>query len=178
MLPAMLPALLIAALRALALGTLAASLAAAPVSAEESARRATPSGLPVPRFVSLRYGETNCRSGPSIEHPVVFKFMRAGAPVLVVAETLDHWRKIRDSEGSECWARQTTLAARNHVLVLNDTPLRARPSADAAIRARLAPGLLAEFDGAESEFARVKAAGVSGWVQTSDLWGVDAAARN
>lgn len=151
---------------------------ATPVSAEENARRDTPSGLPVPRFVSLRYSETNCRSGPSFEHPVAFRFFRAGAPVLIIAETRDHWRKIRDSEGSECWAHQTTLAARNHVLVLQETPLRARPSSNGAVKARLAPGLLAEFDGAEGDYARVKAAGVSGWAESGALWGVDAAARN
>lgn len=146
--------------------------------AEEGVRRATPSGLPVPRFVSLRYSETNCRSGPSFEHPVAFKFLRAGAPVMVIAETHDHWRKIRDAEGSQCWAHQTTLAARDHVLVLAETPLRARPSLDAPVKARLAPGLLAEFDGAERAFARVKAAGVSGWVDADALWGVDVAARH
>jgi SH3-like domain-containing protein len=170
----------IADLRAFVLSSLllAVSASATPASAEENARRDTPSGLPVPRFVSLRYSETNCRSGPSFEHPVAFKFMRAGAPVMIVAETRDHWRKIRDSEGSECWAHQTTLAARNHVLVLRETPLRARPSSAAAVKARLAPGLLAEFESAERDFARVKAAGVSGWAETDALWGVDVAARN
>ena len=157
---------------------LCAGLMISTPAAAESIRRDTPSGLPVPRFVSLRYAETNCRSGPSFDHPVSIRFLRAGAPVLIIAETLDHWRKIRDAEGSECWAHQTILAARNHVLVLRETILRAHPSDMAPAKARLAPGLLAEFDGAEKDWARVNAAGVSGWVDTSALWGVDVATRN
>lgn len=146
-------------------------------AAADGARLDTPSGLPVPRFVSLRYGETNCRAGPSFAYPVSIRFMRAGTPVLIVAETRDHWRKVRDSDGAECWAHQTTLAARDHVLVLQETPLRAAPSETAPPKARLAAGLLAEFESRKDGWARVKAAGVAGWVDVDALWGVDAAAR-
>ena len=98
--------------------------------------------------------------------------------MLIIAETQDHWRKIRDSEGSECWVHQRMLVARSHVLVLQDALLRARPSATAQAKARLEAGLLLEFESADKDFARVKTAGVSGWVETAALWGVDAAARH
>lgn len=165
---------------AAALCLIGVQFGAAPLqaAASDATRRDTPSGLPVPRFVSLRFSETNCRSGPSLGHPVSIRFLRAGEPVLVVAETLDHWRRLRDADGSECWAHQRTLAARSHVLVLRETTLRAAPSDAAASKARLAPGLLAEFDGEERNFAKVRAAGVSGWADVSALWGVDIAARN
>ncbi len=152
-------------------------VSAAPAALAEGARRDTPSGLPVPRFVSLRYGETNCRAGPSFEHPVSIKFMRAGAPVMVIAETQDHWRKLRDLDGSECWAHQTTLSARSHVLVLRDTMLRARPAKSSAAKARLAAGLLAEFESMQQGWSRVTAAGVTGWTETDALWGADIAPR-
>lgn len=169
------------AILGLALGlTAGANGIPTPAVAAEAVRRDTPSGLPVPRFVSFRFAETNCRSGPSFEHPVSIKFMRAGTPVLVIAETRDHWRKVQDEDGSACWAHQTTLAARGHVLVIRETTLRVRASEQAAAKARLAPGLLVEFDGADEDgnWARVKAAGVSGWAESAALWGVDAAPRH
>ena len=42
----------------------------------------TPSGLPVPRLVSLKSETTFCRAGPSFSHPVRLTFMRQGLPVL------------------------------------------------------------------------------------------------
>ncbi len=136
----------------------------------------TPSGFPVPRFVSLKEDETNCRIGPSFDHPVRYVFRRAGAPVLVVAESIDHWRKVRDSFGDECWVHQTTIRAQTHVLVIKGATLRRQPSAPSDVTGRLGDGVLAKLGKRKGEWLYVSAGEARGWAPTADVWGGDALA--
>jgi SH3-like domain-containing protein len=69
----------------------------------------TKSGLPVPRFVSLKPDRVNVRGGPTRDHDVTFVYTRAGLPVEITAES-DNWRRIRDSEGSEGWVYHSLLS--------------------------------------------------------------------
>ncbi|MEO1015443.1 MAG: SH3 domain-containing protein [Pseudomonadota bacterium] len=145
-------------------------------------RRRTWSGYPTPRFVSLKGERTNCRLGPSKAHPIRYVFQRAGLPVMVVAETRDKWRKIRDLDGDECWAFYTTLTARNHVVARRATAVYARRDLDAPVRVRLSAGAFVKaFGPARPEggalWVKVSAQGVSGWTPALDVWGGDAEAE-
>ncbi len=82
-----------------------------------AARKAGPiTGLPTPRFVSLKADEVNVRRGPGWDHAVAWVFHRAGLPVEVIAE-FDVWREVRDSEGATGWVAGTLLSGRRTVLV-------------------------------------------------------------
>ena len=161
-----------------------ASAQAAPAAEGPSPRLDTPSGLPVPRFVSLKAEKTNCRTGPSFDHPIRITYMRKGLPVMVVAETSDHWRKIRDSEGDECWAHRTKLSGVETALVLVDgLSLYRRPEISAPLRARLGKGVIGRIETREGDWLRVSANGVKGWAVISGFWGAadifaNAAAQN
>jgi len=155
---------------------------AAPVDASsamitlpENVRLNTPSGMPVPRLVSLKAEKTFCRAGPSFAHPVRLTFMRQGLPVLIVAETRDHWRKIRDSEGDECWTHKSKLSGDETALVLEDgLALRARPDPSAPAKARLGRGVIAKVESARGPWLRVSADGMRGWARASAFWGARA----
>ena len=137
----------------------------------------TPSGLPVPRLVSLKAETTFCRSGPSFDHPVRLTFMRQGLPVMIVAETTDHWRKIRDSEGDECWTHKSKLSGAETALVLEDgLALRARPDARAPAKALLGRGVIAQVDGARGGWLRISTDGLKGWARADAFWGARAGA--
>lgn len=143
--------------------------------AAPSVRLDTPSGLPVPRLVSLKAEKTYCRSGPSFDYPVRLTFMREGLPVIVVAETRDHWRKIRDIEGDECWTHKSKLSGAETALVLEDgLTLHARPETGAPARARLGRGVIARVDGERDGWLKVSADGMKGWAQASAFWGARA----
>ena len=60
------------------------------------------SGLPVPRFVSLKSDRVNLRQGPGTEYPTAWVFRRAGLPVEVIKE-FESWRQVRDAEGTTGW---------------------------------------------------------------------------
>lgn len=163
----------------LALFVLALHLSALPQSAQAepsppALRLDTPSGLPVPRFVSLKDDMTNCRIGPSREHPIRYVFHKPGAPVLVIAESVDHWRKVRDIDGDECWAYKTTLKAQSHVMTAGETTLRLGPKADAPMAARLGARVLARIEKRKAGWVRIRAGDARGWVRSDIVWGGDA----
>jgi SH3-like domain-containing protein len=138
-------------------------------------RRDTPSGLPVPRIVSLKSEETYCRSGPTFSHPVRLTFMRQGLPVMIVAETRDHWRKIRDPEGDECWTHKSKLSGELTALVLEDgLVLRARPDANAPAKANLGRGVIARVDDVRDGWLKVSTDGIKGWANSAAFWGAGA----
>ena len=67
----------------LAGGLLGASVSTG-VSAKDTA--ATTSGLPIPRYVSLKSDHVNVRAGPTKDNDVAWVYTRSGLPVEITAE--------------------------------------------------------------------------------------------
>ena len=133
-------------------------------------------GLPLPRFVSLKSDRVNLREGPSKEHRTTWVFQRAGLPVEITAE-FDTWRKIRDSEGSEGWVLHSLLSGRRTALVApwkKDAvlPLYAQPSAGSAVVANLQPGVIGNVKRCDGAWCRIFGDGFDGYEQQTNLWGV------
>ena len=82
----------------------------------ETQRPVGPSGLPIPRFVSLKAEKVNVRRGPSSDHPVAWVFQRKGLPVEIVAE-FENWRRVRDSDGEEGWILQNMLSGKRTAVI-------------------------------------------------------------
>ena len=55
----------------------------------EGAKRKTPSGLDVPRYVSLKFNEVNARGGPGDDYKLLWTYRARGLPLQVIAETSD-----------------------------------------------------------------------------------------
>ena len=75
-----------------------------------------PSGLPVPRFVSIKADRVNVRGGPDKDHDVAWIYTRVGWPVEITAE-FENWRRIRDSDGSEGWVYHSLLSGKRMAAV-------------------------------------------------------------
>src|SRR6202008_3387717 len=89
------------------------------LAACQSASAAEPngtSGLPIPRFVSLKSDKVNVRAGPTKDHDVAWVYNRAALPVEITAE-FENWRRIRDWEGAEGWVYHSLLSGRRTALV-------------------------------------------------------------
>ncbi len=134
----------------------------------------THSGLPVPRFVSLKYGKVNGRQGPSLRHPVLWQYRRKGLPLIVVAE-MDIWRKVRDIHGDESWVRSSSLSGNRRVITLRESPLMARPKLESRTIAIADEKALLELEECtESGWCKLKAAnGLKGWAKEDTLWGIE-----
>ncbi|WP_245825681.1 SH3 domain-containing protein [Oceanibaculum nanhaiense] len=131
-----------------------------------------PSGLPIPRFVSLRSGEVNIRTGPGVRYPIDWVFLRKDMPVEIVAE-FDTWRRIRDAEGTEGWVHQSLLSGKRTIVFTAPlASLRREPRESAPLVAKAEPGVIGELQECRPAWCRVKAAGLTGWVQPIEVWGV------
>ena len=95
----------------------AACLAASGAQAATEMPLGKASGLPVPRYVSLKTDRVNLREGPSKDHRTAWVFQRAGLPVEITAEH-ETWRRIRDAEGTEGWVLHSLLSGRRTALVM------------------------------------------------------------
>src|SRR5882672_12198171 len=127
--------------------------------------------LPVPRFVSLRSGEVNLRTGPGTIYPVEWVFVRRGLPVEIIAE-FDVWRRIRDWQGTVGWVHQSMLDGRRTARVTGaDRELRGEPADAASIVARLAPGVIGRLLECEAAWCRIDAEGYRGWLRRDEFWG-------
>jgi len=132
------------------------------------------SGLPVPRFVSLRADSVNLRVGPGDQYPILWIYHRVGLPVEVLRE-FDVWRLVIDSEGTKGWMHEATLMGGRHFVIDGTTPvtLYRRNSTDSAPRAQLMPGVVGAIDrcDAGSDWCRVRVDHIDGWLQRSEFWG-------
>ena len=136
--------------------------------------RTTPSGLPVPRYVSLKFGEVNARAGPGDDYRLLWTYRARGLPLQVIAET-SNWRRVCDPEGAVAWVHQRTVDTRRTVMRVrpDPAPIRRRPDARAGVVAELAGRTVASIDMCRDGWCRVAAGGVKGWTPAAGLWGVD-----
>ena len=135
-----------------------------------------PSGLPIPRFVSLKAEKVNVRRGPSSDHPVAWVFQRKGLPVEIVAE-FENWRRVRDSDGEEGWILQNMLSGKRTAVVApwkqgQTVPLHEQPGASSQAIAAVSAGVVGEVSSCTGDWCEVTAGGYDGWVEQSQLWGV------
>lgn len=152
---------------------LAAAAAAAPTQAAGKEKNPTQvTGLPVPRFVTLRSGEVNVRTGPGVRYPVEWVFTRKEMPVEITAE-FDTWRRIRDWEGSEGWVHQSMLSGKRGIVVLGtQRVVRREPLPESPTVARAQPGVMGWLSKCKGEWCQVDLKGYKGWLKRAEVWGV------
>lgn len=166
----------------LALG--APALSVTPLLAQ-NAQVGASSGLPIPRFVSMRNAPTNVRVGPGTQYDIAFTFLRPGVLVEITAE-FDTWRRIRDVDGDEGWVHQNLVVGDRTALVVpwqaeGPIALRVASGPDAAVRAWLAPKMLVSVHTCTGMTCEIRlshtgpdghAKSYQGFVAQDTLWGV------
>lgn len=154
---------------------LLASLTLCALPTLAAAERITPSGLPVPRYVTLKFAKVNARSGPGADHRLLWIYTSRGLPVQIVAETVE-WRRVCDPQGNLAWVHRRTTDGKQAVLNLAAAPLpmHRKPKDGAGVAAFLSPHGLASLVKCEDGWCRIKAGGVSGWARETAFWGVAA----
>jgi len=131
------------------------------------------SGLPLPRFVSLRAQEVNMRAGPGVQYPVDWVYKRQLLPVEIIAEYRT-WRKVRDWQGTLGWMHQSMLGGRRAVIITGQTrTLRAQADTKSKPMARMEAGAIAKLLECPKDqgWCRVEAEGRKGWLRRVEFWG-------
>jgi SH3-like domain-containing protein len=160
------------------LAVLAAWLSGAPFVAVAAAKDSamTTSGLPVPRYVSLKSDHVNVRAGPTKDNDVAWVYTRSGLPVEITAE-FENWRRVRDSEGAEGWVYHSLLSGRRTAVITMKNKddlasLYERADASSALSARLQAGVVAQVKHCAAGWCHVLGSGFDGWIEQQRLWGV------
>ncbi len=137
------------------------------------------SGLPVPRFVSLKSKNVNMRIGPGKQFQVAWKYVKKGLPIEIIQE-YENWRKVRDPEGDEGWILHSLLSGKRTVIInpgelkkaSGIVPMFDTASRESTLVARLEPGVVAQVLSCLEEWCRVSAGELSGHIEKKKLWGV------
>ncbi|MDP1583467.1 MAG: SH3 domain-containing protein [Bradyrhizobium sp.] len=132
-------------------------------------------GLPLPRFVSIKTGPANVRAGPGVDYHLKWAFARRGLPVEIIAE-FGNWRRIRDWQGEQGWMFGPLLSARRTALVAPWTKakpvlLRSDAAANASIVAVVQPTVLVRLIRCDGKWCEVAAKATQGYIRQTRLWG-------
>ncbi len=142
------------------------------------------SGLPVPRFVSLKSDKVNVRKGPGTNYPIAWVFEKAGLPVEIVRE-YGIWRQVRDSDGTQGWVLQNLLSGRRTAVVApwerkgkgsvtksKPTSVHTDASTLSSIVAYAEAGSLAGLISCDKSWCQISIAEHRGFIEQKRLWGV------
>lgn len=151
-------------------------------NANDRGVRVGPSGLALPRFVSLKSNQVNVRVGPGQDYEVAWIFVKGGLPVEVIQE-FDNWRRIRDAAGNDGWVFHSLLSGRRTALVTpwagraEPLPLYRERSSGAKLNARLESGVLVNIEECDGDWCRANLRNPDdqtfrGFVEQDKLWGV------
>ena len=122
-------------------------------------------------FSTLKYNNVNLRQGPSKNYPVKIFYKKKYLPVLV-QDTSDNFRKIKDHENNTGWIHHSQLSKRKAALVLDEKiiifknkTIFSRPLAV------LEKGRLCLISKCKNDWCKIKVEKYSGWVKKQSLWG-------
>jgi SH3-like domain-containing protein len=137
-------------------------------------------GLPLPRYVSIKAATARMRVGPSTDYPIRWIYEAKGLPIEIIEE-YGEWRQVRDSDGTNGWMNAVLLSGKRTGLV---TPwdkakgplvsLRNGPGPTNSIVAELQPGVRLNISHCDSHWCKVSVQNQSlaGYVRQGLVWGV------
>jgi len=122
-------------------------------------------------FSTLRYNNVNLRQGPSKDYPIKIFYKKKYLPVLV-QDTSDNFRKIKDHENNTGWIHVSQLSKKKAALTLNDQVMIFKnPTVFSKPLAVLEKGRLCLISKCKNKWCKIKVEKYSGWVKKKNLWG-------
>ena len=130
-------------------------------------------GLPLPRFVSLKGDKVNLRRGPSLDYKIDWVYKRKHLPLMIVSE-FGHWRKVTDFEGYSGWIYKDLLSGSRYIIVKKEeTLLRNKASFDSLGKAILKKEVIGKLIDCEGLWCFVRIKNMRGYVLAEDIWGTE-----
>ena len=144
-----------------------------PPKDQADSAKGSSSGLPLPRFVALRFDDVNMRAGPGTRYPIEWQYKRRDLPVEILRE-FEVWRLVQDPEGIKGWVHQATLTGRRSFIVIGaDATLHRQPQDTASAVAILKVGVIGQLRAcpAGSDWCQVQTGDYRGYLKRSQIWG-------
>ena len=122
-------------------------------------------------FSTLKYNKVNLRQGPSKDYPVKIFYKKKYLPVLVF-DSSDNYRKVRDHENNTGWIHVSQLSKRKAALVYSDQIIMFRSSTIfSKPLVALEKGRLCLILKCNDDWCKIKTDKYAGWVKKKYLWG-------
>ncbi|MEA3018465.1 MAG: hypothetical protein QOI38_3187 [Sphingomonadales bacterium] len=125
-----------------------------------------------PYWVSITASDALMRSGPAQTYPAVWRYVRRGLPMRVVA-TQPNWRRLQDPEGATGWMMVRLLSDVRTALVTGaePRPMHERPEAGSRVRYLAEPGVVGRIEGCSGGWCELDVAGRRGFIRAEHIWG-------
>ena len=122
-------------------------------------------------FLTLRNEKVNLRQGPSFEYPVKLFYKKKYLPVLV-QDSSENFRKIRDHENNTGWIHVSQLTKKkaaitiyDDILVFNSPTVYSKPIV------KLKKGKLILISKCKKNWCKITSQEFKGWIKKEALWG-------
>lgn len=157
------------------------TLVCSSTKAQDAGTRIGKSGLPLPRYGSLKSDEVNVRKGPGQQYPISWVYRRAGLPVEIISE-YENWREIRDADGTSGWVFRPLLSNRRTAQLIpwkitkgKAIPIidvLSRPSSNAGAVVSVEAGVIANIRWCDGQWCHLTVGEHPGYIAQGQLWGV------
>ena len=122
-------------------------------------------------FLTLRYDNVNLRQGPSKDYPVKIFYKKKYLPVLI-QDTSDNFRKIKDHENNTGWIHVSQLSKKKAALTIKDKIIMFKSSTMySKPLAVLEKGRLCLVLKCKDDWCKIKVDKYLGWVKKQSLSG-------
>jgi SH3-like domain-containing protein len=123
-------------------------------------------------FRTLRNDKVNLRQGPSFEYPIKILYKKKFLPV-IVQESSDNFRKIRDHENNSGWIHISQLSKKKAAIVVgSDLIMFKRNTIYSGPIVILKNGRLVKIDKCRGSWCKVRSGKYKGWIKNENLWGL------
>lgn len=134
-------------------------------------RNSSPSGLAIPRFVSIASDTVHMRAGPGVRYRITWVYRRLGTPLMVMAEH-EYWRKVRDSEGTEGWMHRSLLSSRRTAVVRGGVAnLHKSPNSTSPIALRAESGVIGKLAKCTKFWCQMLVGDTEAWIPRTAIFG-------
>ena len=121
--------------------------------------------------MSLVDDKTNMRTGPGLEYPIDWIYLKEDYPLKVIAE-YGSWRKIVDVDGSTGWIARHLLSLNRTGLIINGSQnLVKSPEERNIIMVTAEQDVLGSIKKCQNNWCEMEVGGFNGWIRNENIWG-------
>lgn len=130
-----------------------------------------------PYYASTKSKKVNAHVGPGKNYKLVCEYTEKGVPVVITAK-YDHWRRVKDSDGTESWIHKSQLSTKRFVITTSEKPCDLMKDTNDASQmiARIKKNVIMELLSVRGNWCKIevfyKGNKISGWLKKENLFGV------
>ncbi len=122
-------------------------------------------------FLSLKQDKVYVRYGPGKNYPIKYVYKKKFLPIKVI-DKKDNFRRIIDHKKNSGWIHQIMLRKLNSLIVLEEKIIFKKNSKFSEPLAKLEKGRLVIIKKCELNWCKIETGNYSGWIETSNVWGI------